>query len=112
MNVLNNIPIVLGTELKLRIHVDPIDEYSLQDYNFKVEIYTNASKVLSFESTDNNIILPDEDRDTCIVLINSKDVGAGRVKVRITADIPDDDFKDGVRTEIAVEDTNIMIVRK
>lgn len=112
MNIVNSIPIVLGTELKMRIHVDPIDEFQLQDYNFKVEVYTTTSNIITFDKDSDNIILPDDNRDTCVVLFNSKDIGVGRVKVKITADIPDEDFKDGYRTEIAVEDTNIMIVRK
>ena len=112
MNTFNGTPVILGTELKLRVHVDPIDDKQLQDYYFEVEVYTNSASVKYKKEDSDNIILPGDNKDICIVLLNTSDIGVGRVKVKVTAQIPDPDFTDGFRTEIAVEDTDIIIIRK
>ena len=112
MNILSGTPVILGTELKLRVHVDPINDCQLQDYDFEIEVYTNTVSVKYTKNDIQHIILPDENRDTCIILLNTLDIGVGRVKVKITANIPDEDFIDGFRTEIAVEDTDIIVIRK
>jgi hypothetical protein len=106
----------LGTELKLNISIDPIGEYTMDDYDFEVELYCNPKKVAKIvKSSDSSKDTPskyvkDEEGGGYIVLVDSKDIGTGKMKCKITAYIPDMDFYDGLRTEVAIIDTNITIV--
>lgn len=99
--------ICLGTEIKLNIHVEPIGDVHMEDYDFTVNVYTSPIK--SIEVTKGEAIHIDE--DNYVVCLDTSKFGAGRLKCKITAQIPDGDFSDSLRTEIAVIDTGIDIVR-
>ena len=96
-----------GTEIKLNVNIEPMKGVSMESYNFNVEIYTFPSKVLTFNKSDATRV----DANNYIVLVDTSLLGAGEVKCKVTAYIPDDDFKDGLRTEIAVTNTGIDIVK-
>lgn len=106
----------LGTELKLKISIDKIGEYTMDDYDFEVELYCNPKKAAKIvKSSDPKKDTPskyvkDEEGSGYILLVDSREVGAGNMKCKITAYIPDMDFYDGLRTEVAIIDTNITIV--
>lgn len=99
--------ICLGTEIKLNIHVEPIGDAHMEDYDFTVNIYTSPTK--SIEVTKKEAIHIDE--DNYVVCLDTSKFGVGRLKCKITAYIPDGDFEDSFRTEIAVIDTGIDVVR-
>lgn len=99
--------IFLGTEFKLNISIAPIESMTMDDYDFSVKVFCLPNAVAAFEKSDairvdsNNYILP----------VNTGLVGTGRIKCEVTAHIPDGDFHDGLRTEVACIDTGIDIVK-
>ena len=96
-----------GTEIKLNVNIEPMKSVSMESYDFKIEVYTSPLKVLTFNKGDANRV----DANNYIVLVDTSLLGAGDVKCKVTAYIPDGDFKDGLRTEIAVANTGINIVK-
>ena len=97
----------IGTEMKLNISVDPIGDITMETYDFVVDVFCSPSKVLTISKGDAIKV----DANNYILLIDTTALGTGKVKVKLTAIIPDDDFSDGFRTEIAIVDTGINIVK-
>lgn len=114
----NNI-VFLGTEIKLNIHIDPIGDLTMADYDFTVEAYCSTKKSLiinkSKESNDPRVIPVtgvDEKPNDYIILIDTSEVGTGNLKCKVTAYIPDPDFGlEETRTEVSIIDTGIEIVK-
>lgn len=100
-------PIFLGTELKLNIHIEPIGEITMDDYDFEVEIYCSSKRAITVKKSD--AIRNDE--NNYIILVDTNIVGSGALKCKVTAYIPDGDFEDSLRTEIVIIDTGINIVK-
>lgn len=110
MNSTSKVP--LGIELKLNISIDPIDGIHMSEYDFEVSFFTRPSMVKVFRSRDTNTTLKKIDDDNYLVILDTKDVGPGQLKVSITAYIPDtDEINDYVRTEIIRLDPKITIIR-
>ncbi len=106
MNKANN-PFI-GTDLKLNIHIDPIGEITMDDYDFEVEMYCSLGK---------SIIIPKSaakrvDENNYMVVVETGKIGAGDLKCKVTAHVPDGDFPDQLRTEVACIDTQITIIKK
>lgn len=97
----------LGTELKLNIHIDPIDDVTMDDYDFIVELYCSPKRTIIVNKAD--AIRAGE--DDYIVCVDTNLTGAGDLKCKVTAQIPDPDFEDLLRTEIVAVDTGINIVK-
>jgi hypothetical protein len=103
----NNI-IFLGTELKLNINIEPMGQVSMADYDFDVDVFA--------QSTNKHVIInkseaKESDKDNYVVIIDTEKLGVGRVICKVTAYLPDGDFKDRNRKEVAVVDTGISIVK-
>lgn len=96
----------LGTELKLNLSIDPIGSAHMSSYDFVVDVFCNPTKSLMIEKAKANKV----DDDNYILCIDSNAIGKGKVKVKVTAYIPDTDFEDGSRTEIMIVDTGISII--
>lgn len=104
--------IILGTDLKFSIKIDPIEvegqteKLSLKDCNFEVEMFVDL---------DNKVTIP-KDKATYkndneyYVGFNTNEVGVGRLKCRVIIHLDDDVFEDDVRTEIIEIDTGLKIV--
>lgn len=99
--------IYLGTELKLNVNIDPIGSVSMSEYDFTIEVYCSPKKNIAV--TKEQAIKINE--HNYVVLVDTNIVGAGDLKCKITAHIPDSDFSDGIRTEVAFIDTKIKIVK-
>lgn len=99
----------LGTELKLNVHLKPLDGFHMSDYDFECEffVFTNRSVVIKKSQ------LKRLDDDNYYAIIGKDDamrIGRGAVKCMVTAYIPDNDFEDGVRTErrlFVCQETNV-----
>lgn len=103
----NKTNIFIGTELKLNIHIEPIGGVSMSGYDWEVEVYCLAKNAVTIKKEDAVQV----DDNNYIILVDTTKVGAGRVKCKITAYIPDEDFEDGIRTEVCGIDTGIDIVK-
>lgn len=100
--------IVLGTELKINVHVEPIDELHMSDYDFECAFYIYKNKKVVIKKSEMNRV----DNDNYIAMIDSEKaniLGRGRLNMEITAYIPDGDFADNTRTEKADVCTELVI---
>ena len=99
--------VFIGTELKLNLYFEPLGNTKMRDYNFKVEAYcTTPEEGITLNKEDVKII----DDNNCNILIDTMEVGIGTLKIKVTAYIPDVDFKDKIRTEVVCVNTGIKIV--
>lgn len=99
--------IVIGTEIKINVHVLPIDGMSMESYNFDCEFYTYSNKKLKVQKSE----MIKVDGDNYIATIDTSVIGVGALRNRIIAQVPDMDFIDGYRTEIADVNTDVVIIR-
>lgn len=99
----------LGTELKINVHVEPIDGLHMSDYEFECAFYVYTNKKIVISKSEMKKV----DNDNYIAFIDSANaliVGRGTINMEITAYIPDNDFNDRIRTEKAVVCTGVVIV--
>lgn len=99
---------ILGSELKINVHVEPIDGMHMSDYNFECEFFAHTNRGAKIPKEKMRKV----DDDNYIALITTelgKIIGRGSLKLRLTAYIPDSDFEDGVRTEVAEICTGVNI---
>lgn len=104
---IQNIDPFVGTELKLNVNIEPIGDITMDDYDFFVEVYCSIKRVLTIHKKDAIRI----DENNYVVLVDTAQTGAGDLKCRVTAYIPDEDFADGLRTEVVGFDTGINIIK-
>lgn len=107
--------VILGTELKLNINIDPIGNYTMADYDFDITLISGTMKKQSKTyskkggALDNG--LKQVDKNNYIVAFDTRAVGVGKLMVQVVAYIPDTDFVDDqTRTEIVEMETGIQIV--
>jgi hypothetical protein len=105
-STINESPFI-GTELKLNIHIEPIGETTMDDYNFEVEVYCSPKRPIIIPKANAIRI----DSDNYVVLVDTNVVGAGDLKCKVTAQVPDGDFPDLLRTEVVCIDTGINIIK-
>lgn len=105
MAEINDGRIILGTEIKLNIHIDPFDGLSMDDYDFQCAVFTASSRRVVITKQETKRI----DEDNYLIMVSTDALGAGKLKCEVTAQIPDADFNDGIRTEIALFDTGLVI---
>lgn len=99
--------IFLGTELKLNINIEPIGTVTMDSYDFEVEVYCSPKKTIIVKKNDAIRI----DESNYVILVDTNVVGAGDLKCKVTAQIPDADFSDMIRTEVVAMDTGIKIIK-
>lgn len=102
-----NSSVFLGTELKLNIHIEPLDGLTMDNYDFNVDVYVSQRKMVSAKKEQCVRV----DENNYIVLVDTTVIGAGDVTVKVVAQIPDSDFEDGLRTEVMQIQTGITIAR-
>lgn len=95
--------VCVGTELKLNIHIEPIDGVTMDGYDFTVQFY--CSPMRKVELKKHQAIRIDE--NNYLYRVDSKSVGPGRLLCRVVAEIPDGDFDDGLRTEVIIIDAGV-----
>lgn len=104
--------VFLGTEIKLNIHIDPIGDWTMEDYDFTVEAYCSTKKSLIISKSEAKPVEGSGEKiNDYIIMIDTSEIGTGNLKCKVTAYIPDDDFEFGKRTEVSIIDTGIEIVK-
>lgn len=96
----------LGTELKINVHVEPIGGIRMSEYDFTCMFYVYKNKVLEVKKQE----MVKVDEDNYIAKVDTSKIGAGNLKMRFEAEIPDSDMNDGFRREIEFVDLNIPII--
>ena len=79
----------------------------MDDYNFEVEVYCSPKRPIIIPKANAIRI----DSDNYVVLVDTNVVGAGDLKCKVTAQVPDGDFQDLLRTEVVCIDTGINIIK-
>ena len=97
----------LGTELKINVNIEPIGDVTMDDYDFVVEMYCSPKKVVTIPKSETIRM----DDSNYVVIVDTEEVGAGDLKCKVTAQIPDGDFPDALRTEVVAINTNITIIK-
>lgn len=77
---------------------------------FKYTYYTTTKYEVSWDGKDDYKNCKRDGDGTITAVFNSHGLGMGKLKVRREYFIPDSDFADGIRNEIYVEDTGILLV--
>lgn len=94
-----------GTQKKINIHIESINDLTMDDYDFTIKVYTRPPECI--------IVTKDEmmriDPENYVALIDTSTLHSGELKVEITVNIPDADFPDGYRKEISKIITNHMV---
>lgn len=93
------------TEFKINVHVEPIDGYTMDNYDFFCEFYIYSNRRVRIKKKE-MIRMDDSNYVACI---DSSKLGVGMVRMRIIAYIPDSDFSDGLRTEVEEVSTGVEI---
>lgn len=98
----------LGTELKINVHIEPIGDLHMSDYDFSVRFYTKSgSPTVSIDKSE----MREVDADNYIALVDTSGMTAGVVQMVVKALIPDTDSADLYRTEVTPPIvTDIMLV--
>ena len=96
----------LGTELKINVHVEPIDGMHMSDYDFECVFFVYKNRPLVIKKNEMTKV----DEDNYIAKVDSAKVGVGNLMMKFTADIPDSDMNDGLRKEVELVDLNIPII--
>ena len=96
----------LGTELKINVHVDPIDGMHMSDYDFECVFFVYKNRPLVIKKNEMTKV----DEDNYIANVDSAKVGTGNLMMKFIADIPDSDMNDGLRKEVELVDLNIPII--
>ena len=96
----------LGTELKINVHVDPIDGMHMSDYDFECVFFVYKNRPLVIKKNEMTKV----DEDNYIAKVESAKVGEGNLMMKFTADIPDSDMNDGLRKEVELVNLNIPII--
>ena len=99
--------IIYGSEIKLNINIKPIDSLHMSDYDFNVVFFTNSDQNITLQKHQ----LKQIDSDNYIAMLDTKQLGLGKVRMKLTAFLPDSDFDDLLRTEIIQTITGIQIVK-
>lgn len=107
MAIIKNESPFIGTELKLNIHIEPIGETTMDDYDFEVEMYCSPKQPIVVQKSEAIRV----DSDNYVVLVDTNGVGVGNLKCKVTAQVPDGDFPDLLRTEVVCIDTGINIIK-
>lgn len=95
----------LGTEKKISISVEPYEGMSMDDYDFKVEVFTKGRPLTIPKANAKR-----KDKDNYAICVDTTKIGKGKVTLKLYAYIPDADFEDLLRTEIVVIDTKFEVV--
>lgn len=103
---MDKVLVFAGTEVKLNVNISPIEGMSMENYDFKVQCFTSARKVVTIEKVKAIKV----DADNYKICVDTNGIGSGALRCRITAYLPDDDFPDKLRTEVVEVATNITIV--
>lgn len=98
----------VGTDLKINVHIDPLDGLTMDDYDFECLFYT-SSLIKSVKIKKEKMIRIDSQNYVAVVC--SSKTGPGNLKLKVTACIPDDsvEIHDGIRIEVKQIDTGIII---
>ena len=96
----------LGTELKINIHVEPIEGMHMSEYDFECVFFVYKNRPLVVKKNEMTKV----DEDNYIAKVDSAKVGVGNLLMKFVAEIPDSDMNDGLRKEVELVDLQLPII--
>lgn len=96
--------VILGTEVKFAVNITA-DGFDMGTDDFTVMIMKGHNVVKTYDKAE--LVLSGE---VYLLCIDTEDVGVGNFDVAVNAQVPDQHFADGFRTEI--ERVSLMTVKK
>lgn len=97
-----------GTEIKLNVNIEPMDGITMDDYDFFIEVSNQLAKESTKIEKSEAIRI---DANNYVVRLDTTKLGLGGLSCKVTAFLPDDDFEDGLRTEVVYVDTGITVAK-
>lgn len=97
---------ISGSQIKLNIHIEPLGDLHMEDYDFECKFYIFSKRFIVIPKSQMVKI----DADNYVVLVDTTDLGVGQLHMSLTANLPDADSTTGTRKEIACVDTGITVV--
>lgn len=97
---------ISGTEIKINIHIDPLGSLHMADYDFECKFYVFPKKSVIILKKD----MVKVDEDNYLAIVDTTGLGIGPLHLTLTAQIPDKDFDNTLRREVACIDTGIDII--
>ncbi len=98
-----------GKDLKVDVHVEPVDGVHMADCDFQCEFFVFANRSVYVKKRD--MIQVDEDNYTAILTKeDTRKLGRGLLNMTYHVAIPDEDFEDGFRDDGDTICTGITIV--
>lgn len=108
----NGLPIYVGTEIKLSIELEPVDEQMSIDNNNieleEIEIFCCPKKILLIKKEDERIKKLKD--GNYLVVIDTASIGPGIIQCLVDVIIRDNDFADCKRKEILFTNTGIPVI--
>ncbi len=101
----NKVVVHFGGDFKVNVHFDPIEDTGMDDVDFRCTFYVKSDRSVKVEKKDMIRI----DSGNFVACMNSEKLSRGAVMMRIEADFPDTDFATGIRKEVEVVYTGIVI---
>lgn len=95
----------IGTELKINLNIDPVGAFTMDSYDWEAEVFS-CGEALHIDKSEAIRV----DDSNYMLLIDTNKTGAGTLKCKVTARIPDSDFPDMYRTEVNTINTGVEIV--
>lgn len=87
-------------EEKININIEPIDGLHMDDYDFECAFYVSENRKVTVPKS--KMIKVDENNYLALITSDMRRaMGKGDLNVRIIVRLPDDDFDDGYRTDVA-----------
>ena len=99
--------VTLGSQEKILITADLPDDLTMQDVDFSVEVMNTEAKDKKKTFKKTECILTDE--GDYVVIVDTDDYGVGMLMVKVTFQIPDQDFPDGFRKSVVRINPHITI---
>lgn len=87
---------IIGTEFKVLVEIEPVDNVRMSDMEFSCRFYTQLNRPKTITKSD----MIKVDDNSYIALVDTTGMREGALRNRMTVDIPDKDFADGYRREI------------
>lgn len=98
--------IIVGTELKINVNVEPFGDTHLEDCYFECIFYVKKSRAQLIKKED----MIRQDKDNYVALVDSAKLGPGRLLLKISVYVPDMDFGDANRKEVDLLWTGVTLI--
>lgn len=96
----NNITIV-GTQIKFMLSLSLPQNLAMDDVDFSASFYTVSNRAVIIHKQEMQRI----DGNNYICIVDTHNLGAGRIKCQVEALLPDSSMPDGKRKEVVYVDT-------